>query len=59
MRTLLTDLPSPLPLRRLGVVGEKVLWESSFGDLALRDRACSFARGLGGMLVDRWSPLGG
>lgn len=59
MRTLVMDLPSPLPLSRLGEDGLKV-WASSLEDLLFRaGRGLSLTSGLGGKLLPRWSPRGG
>lgn len=60
MRVLLTALPSPLPLSRLGVLLESDNWLFSLGSFDLRaERWRSLARGLGGRLLERWSPRGG
>jgi hypothetical protein len=54
MRTLVIDLPSPLPLSRLGVLGLKALSIESFDDLDFRElRGFSLASGLGGKLPPR------
>ncbi len=60
MRVLLMALPSPLPLSRLGVLVENDSWLLSLESFDLRtERWRSLARGLGGKLLDRWSPRGG
>lgn len=62
MRTLVIDFPSPLPLRKLGVLELIVLYMDSFAafDGFLVDRGLSTALGLGGTpLLERVSPLGG
>lgn len=61
MRTLVIDFPSPLPLRKLGVLELNVLYIDSFAvfDGFLVDRDLSVL-GLGGTpLLVRVSPLGG
>lgn len=60
MRELVMDLPSPLPLSRLGVEGEYVVGlERSLDVLDLRERVFSPESGLGGKLLHRLSPRGG
>lgn len=62
MRTLLMDFPSPLPLRKLGVLELNVLYIDSFVGLDdfLVGRGLSEVLGLGGTpLVIRVSPRGG
>ena len=60
MRTLVMDLSSPLPFKKLGVPALKLLWIDSLDDFDFRAvRGLSLPSGLGGTVTVRLSPLGG